>query len=150
MRWPTLFWCLSTETNMLSLMFSLFVLPGEEEATGLKLKTSWSVEKWDQWEECSPSFWRKAPETAPPGPRAMENCACFKLTQKHNRHFYHAKDDLIQFLFYLFYMSLLKSLLQRLKISLIGSWYCSAGALAEGFGVWLSLLYGLYVPLQDR
>lgn len=60
-RKNTLFWCLPVETNGLSLTFSLFGIPGEEEMTGFKLNASWSVEKCDQWEECSEEMHHKRP-----------------------------------------------------------------------------------------
>lgn len=53
----TLFWCLPMETNGLSLTISLFGIPGEEEMHN----ASWSVEKCDQWEECSEEMHHKPP-----------------------------------------------------------------------------------------
>lgn len=61
LRKNTLFWCLPMETRGLSLTFSLFGISGEEEMTGFKLITSWSVEKCDQREECSKEMHHKRP-----------------------------------------------------------------------------------------
>lgn len=87
-------------------MFSVFGIPGEEETTGLKLNTVWSVDERDQWEECLLSF-RQTHHKQPLQVHVLGRTVhALKLTEKHDRDVflilkkYHSKFNTTSYLFY--------------------------------------------------